>query len=102
MKLQITVLQETNTVQLAGDLDLYNVEAARDALVRHLTGKGALEFDLSGVETCDASGIQLLVAARRSALALGKGFSIHPPAPALEKCRELLGLLPESLQPHQP
>lgn len=101
MKLQITVLQGTNTVQFAGDLDLYNVEAAREALIGHLAGKGALELDFSGVETCDAAGIQLLIAARRSTLALGKGFSIHSPALAIEKCGELLGLLPETWQSYK-
>lgn len=101
MKLQITILPETNTVHLAGDLDLYNVEAARDALTGHLAGKDTLELDFSGVENCDAAGIQLLVAARRSAVALGKGFSIRTPALAIAKCGELLGLLPETLQAYK-
>lgn len=101
MKLQITVQPGSHTVQFAGDLDLYQVEAARDALIGHLAGGHGLELDFSGVETCDAAGIQLLVAARRSALALGQGFSIHTPAPAIEKCGELLGLLPATLQSHK-
>lgn len=100
MKLQITLVQETNIVRLAGDLDIYNVQAARDALLQHLAGKHGLELDFSGIETCDAAGIQLLVAARRSALAIGEAFSIHAPGPTIEKCGELLGLPPQFWQAH--
>ena len=99
MELQITLQPETNTVQFAGDLDIYNGEALRHALIEHLAGEHGLELDCSRVETCDAAGIQLLVAARRSALAVGKAFSIHAPVPAIEKCAELLGLPSQTLQP---
>jgi anti-anti-sigma factor len=99
MKLQITLQRETNTIEFAGDLDIYNAEAARDALVEQLAGEHGLALDCRRVETCDAAGMQLLVAARRSALAVGKAFSMQAPAPAIEKCAELLGLPPQTLQP---
>ncbi|MGA2244955.1 MAG: STAS domain-containing protein [Verrucomicrobiota bacterium] len=99
MKLEIILQRETNTVRFAGDLDIYNGDAVRHALTEHLAGEHGLELDCSRVETCDAAGIQLLVAARRSALAAGKAFSIHAPAPAIDQCAELLGLPPQALQP---
>ena len=100
MKLRITKLNGTNTVQLNGDLDIYNVEAARDELLNHIAGQPALDLDLGGVETCDAAGMQLLLAVRRSTLANGKPFFIQSPAAPVVKCAELLGISPELCQPH--
>jgi anti-anti-sigma factor len=102
MKLQITTLPDSNTLRLAGDLDIYSVESARDALLVYLADKPAIELDLDGVETCDAAGMQLLLAARRSAVAAGKAFAIHTPVTVIEKCGEALGLEPVSRQPHNP
>lgn len=93
---------ETDTLRLAGDLDIYHVEAAREALLAGLTTRPSLELDLSGVETCDAAGLQLLIATQRSAVAAGKSFSLVTPAPAVDQCRELLGLPPQTLTPHTP
>lgn len=100
MKLQITIQKETNTVHLAGDLDIYNVETTRDALAALLADRPGLDLDLSGVESCDAAGIQLLLAARRSALAAEKTFSIRTFASAVTKCGGLIGLPPQSWLEH--
>ena len=100
MKLEITPLQDTNAIRISGELDIYSVEGAREALLNHLADKPVLELDLAGVETCDTAGMQLLLAAQRSAVASGKTFSMHTPAPAIEKCGELLGLPTETWQPH--
>ena len=100
MKLRITKPNSTNTIQLIGDLDIYSVEAARDELRHYVADQPALDLDLGGVETCDAAGMQLLLAVRRSSLADGKPFSIQSPAAAIEKCAELLGIRRELCQPH--
>jgi anti-anti-sigma factor len=102
MKLQITTGPDSLTLRLAGDLDIYSVEPARDALLAHLADKLGIELDLASVETCDAAGMQLLLAARRSAVAAGKVFAIRSPVPAIEQCGEALGLGPESRQPYSP
>ena len=100
MKFQITASKEPNTLRLAGELDLYSVETACEALLDHLARQPGLELDLSGVEACDTAGLQLLLAVRRSAAAASKSFAIHTPSPAIEQCGELLGLSLESLAPH--
>jgi anti-anti-sigma factor len=102
MKLEITFQTDTHTVRLEGDLDIYNVEAARDALTAILRDGHGLDLDLSGVETCDAAGIQLLAAARRSTLAAERPFFLRTPAPAMLQCGELLGLPPQFWQAHNP
>jgi anti-anti-sigma factor len=100
MKLQITIQKDTQTVRLAGDLDIYTVESARDALAAMLSDGHGLDLEVSGVGNCDAAGMQLLLAARRSALAADRTFFIHTPATAIEKCGELLGLPSQSWQSH--
>jgi len=99
MNLKITTPSGSNVLCFAGDLDLYNVDAAREALLHHFADRPGLELDLAAVSTCDAAGMQLLMAAGRSAVELGKSFVIHRPAPAVEKCGELLGLPPETRSP---
>jgi len=100
MKLEITSVKDTNAIRLVGHLDIYNVGDAPEALLKHLASKPGLELDLGGVESCDAAGIQLLLAARRSAGAAGKTFSIHTPTPAVQECSKLLGLSPDIWQPN--
>jgi anti-anti-sigma factor len=102
MKLQITTAPDSNTLRMAGDLDIYSVEQAREALLAHLAEKTGIDLNLDGVETCDAAGMQLLLATHRSAVAAGKAFTIRNPVPAIEQCGESLGLGPESRQPHNP
>jgi anti-sigma B factor antagonist len=99
MKLQIIPVGQF-TLRLTGDLDIYNVESAREALLDQVADKPGLDLDLAAVETCDTAGIQLLLAAQRSAIAAGKTFSIQAPAPALEKCGQLLGLPPDLWPSH--
>lgn len=98
MKAQIAASPEAHILRLDGDLDLYHAETAREALLKQLSGSAALELDLSGVEACDTAGIQLLLAARRSAVAAGKPFVIHATAPALATCGERLGVPSELWQ----
>ena len=99
-KLQITTLPDTNTLRLVGDLDLYGVEAACEAVLNRFADKPGLELDLGGIATCDTAGMQLLLAAQRSAVASGKSFAIQTTAPAIAKCGELLGVGPENWLPH--
>lgn len=92
MKLQVTPLPDTGILRVSGDLDIYNVDVAQEALRHHIADKPGCALDLGGVETCDTAGLQLLLAARRSAVAAGKTFSIHASNLAIANCGELLGL----------
>jgi len=92
MKLKITTTQDGAPMRLAGALEIHCIEAARDALLNHVERRQSLELDLSGVESCDAAGLQLLLAARVSARVLGKAFAICASAPAVEECGRRLGV----------
>ena len=94
MKLQITI--GTDSLQFAGDLDIYHVEAARDALRDWLATQSQLRLDLEGVTNCDAAGLQLLLAARHSATVTGKHLQIAGTAVAVQNCCRQLGLPPET------
>jgi anti-anti-sigma factor len=100
MKLQITIPPNTHILRLAGDLDLYSVAEARQALLDFMADQPAIELDLHGLETCDTAGLQLLLAAHRHAGAAGKAFSIQMPAPAIGQCADALGLPPASRPAH--
>ncbi|MDR3460051.1 MAG: STAS domain-containing protein [Verrucomicrobiae bacterium] len=99
MKLQFLTSPGSDTIRLVGDLDLYQVAAARAALLNELAGRPGLELDLSGIANCDAAGLQLLIAAGRSAALAGKTFCIQAAAPAIGECSQLLGLTLETGQP---
>jgi anti-anti-sigma factor len=95
MKLQITT--GSDSLRFAGDLDLYHVEAARDALRDWLATQSRLPLDLAGVTSCDAAGLQLLLAAGLSASATGKHLQIAGAAVAVHTCCDQLGVPPATI-----
>lgn len=97
MKLEITSTQ--NTIRFAGDLDIYGAGTALHALCDHLAARPAMELDLGAVTACDAAGLQLLLAAWRSAYATGKPFAVAVNAPVVEQCARKLGLGPDLWPP---
>lgn len=72
-------------------LTAYTAAAARESLLALLDAPAA-SLDASGVETCDALGLQLLVSARLRADALGKAWQVASPSAALRETCELCGL----------
>lgn len=92
MKLRITSSADSATLVFAGELDLYTVERARDALLEPLAVTTALELDLRAVTACDLAGLQLLISVHRSATAAGKPFTLTQPVPVLATAADHLGL----------
>lgn len=66
----------TAAVQLEGRVDVQSFDEARRLLRDSLMAGSAVVIDLSAVEGFDLIGIQLLIAARRSATEAGKEFRI--------------------------
>jgi anti-sigma B factor antagonist len=56
-------------LHLRGELTIYAAAAVRAKLLEALSGASGLEIDLAGVTEIDTAGLQLLVAAKRDALA---------------------------------
>lgn len=85
----------STTLRLAGSLDAYAAAALRDELSRALNERPALAVELSDVESCDFTTIQLLCAARRAAERAGKLFSTRSLPESVGSVLASLGLSPE-------
>lgn len=79
-------------VALSGELDLATVPQVEDALrvtegpVSHVT------LDLAGVSFMDTSGLRLVLEEEKRATQEGRGYSIVPGPPAVQRIFELSGV----------
>jgi len=79
------VMEEEMTIYRAAELRLLLADA--------VAGGGEIELDLSGVAEIDCSGIQLLLAARKSAQERGAVLRLSGHSPAVIEAFELLDLM---------
>jgi len=78
-----------------GSLTVRTIAPLRDAILHAFASHAAIEVDCAGAESVDLAFIQLLIAARRSAVASGKAFGLAAPAAgALRVALEQGGFLP--------
>ena len=91
MSTQITQTDD-GVLTLQGSLDVYSADAVREALLNQLSEKGRFELDLRGIEQCDVIGIQLLLAARSSAVRSSRSFRILNTPPAVTAAAAGAGL----------
>jgi anti-anti-sigma factor len=78
-----------------GELTIYRAAELCDALKTVLGGLSdglALEVDLSSVTEMDSAGVQLLLAAKKSARACGRDLRITGRSPAVDEVFETLRL----------
>ncbi|WP_425543599.1 STAS domain-containing protein [Streptomyces luteireticuli] len=76
-----------------GRLDLFGVPGLRERLLRVSHSPGSrLVLDLSGVTSCDALGLGLLVAAARHARYSGGDLCLLAPCPAVARTLKASGL----------
>ncbi len=68
--------QAKRTLKISGGLTISQAGESREKLLAALTGTDELEVDLSALTEVDLSGLQLLCAAHRSAMQLGKRFRL--------------------------
>ncbi|MGO8699322.1 MAG: lipid asymmetry maintenance protein MlaB [Limisphaerales bacterium] len=93
-----TITESAGVLKLSGRLDIYATEAARAALLEHFGVLKSMRLDLAALEGCDAAGLQLLCAARKSAEQAGKSFKAEL-SPAVRECSSRLGLAPDFFEP---
>jgi anti-sigma B factor antagonist len=80
-------------VALDGELTIYRAAELKATLLAALSGSdGALEIDLAGVTEIDSAGVQLLLAARRSAQAAQREFALVGHGAAVADVFRLLDL----------
>ena len=79
--------------EVGGDLDIACAPAVREQLLGVLGPHASrIVVDLSGVSFCDASGLAVLIGARRRAWLLGGVLRLAAPAPAVAAVLGLTGL----------
>ena len=64
-------------LKLKGPMTIYEAVEIRDELLKQFEGSGSVTLALDAVTECDAAGIQLLWAARKTAKDEGKKFCIE-------------------------
>jgi anti-sigma B factor antagonist len=81
-------------LSLAGEIDLYTVPRLQAELATALAAADPprIVVDMSGVEFCDSTGMNVLLAAHRRAGEQGGDFVLAAPRPAVRKILQVTGL----------
>jgi anti-anti-sigma factor len=82
----------TGTLKIAGHMRIDEVDSLKSALSQYVLNEPRLALDLSAVEYCDAAGLQLLLAAEKTAAHLHKPFALNAVSEAVTNSAAALGL----------
>lgn len=97
--MKTSIREGSQTMSLSGSLEIYDAEETRQAILAHLGTVQELVLDLSGVESCDVAGAQILCAARQSAVLAGKPYRFEPINSGLAEAWTGLGLSLDLFKP---
>lgn len=86
-----------SVLKISGSLDIGEIDMLHRALVDCFNRESAPEVDLSEVDACDASALQLLCAAQKSATRSNKPFRVVALSAGVMAAGAALGLPPEEL-----
>lgn len=89
-----TFQRESNAcnARIEGEMTIYTAAQLKPALLSLLEGCNEAEIDLSQVTEIDASGLQLLLLAKREASRTGKSLRLVGHSPAVVECLDLCNL----------
>jgi anti-sigma B factor antagonist len=81
-------------LHIEGELTIYRAEELRAVLKDALAedGGGDLEVHLAAVTEMDSAGVQLLIAAKKAALATQREMRLIAPSPAVREVFDILDL----------
>jgi anti-sigma B factor antagonist len=81
-------------MSVAGEIDLYTAPKLHSELMTALAGSVPLQLvvDMTGVEFCDSTGMNVLLAAHRRARECGGDLQLASPRPAIRKVLHVTGL----------
>lgn len=79
-------------LKFEGALTIYDVAGLREALLKLIGVEGELEIDFSGVGDCDAAGLQLLCALRKSAEHRDNPIRVIGPSRGISTALDAAGL----------
>lgn len=86
------IREEQGTVQISGVLGIADAEQLRDALAKMLAATSRFTVDLSGVEACDTSTIQLFLSLGTTGARSGKTVQVAECSRAVLDTASGLGL----------
>jgi anti-anti-sigma factor len=78
-------------LKVSGTLDIETANSLREALLDSLLLQREVTADLTAVDACDASGLQVLLAGQRDAASLGKLLRLHGASQAVLETAAALG-----------
>jgi phospholipid transport system transporter-binding protein len=88
----------TGVLTISGTLDIASANSLRETLFDCLMNQTEIAADLSGVDGCDAAGLQVLLAGLRDAAADGKTLRLTAVPHAVRETAAALGFpIPERL-----
>lgn len=93
--LNVSTRQQDNHVVVSptGEIDLHTAPQLQTELADQMrSGASQLIVDLSGVEFCDSTGVNVLLSAMRRAHEHGSGLSLVSPQPPVRKVLGITGL----------
>ncbi len=81
-------------MSVGGEIDLYTAPRLHSELVTALSGgrPAQIVVDMSGVDFCDSTGMNVLLAAHRRAREQGGDLELAAPRPAIKKILQVTGL----------
>jgi anti-anti-sigma factor len=86
------IVSPNEAFRLEGALDIYAADGLRQTLQACLASAGTITLDLGGVESCDTTGVQLLLAARATAAERRQTVQFRDVPEAVAACCRRLGL----------
>ena len=96
MELQVSTASQAGHIAITavGELDLYTAPRLQQALAAALTEQdfGRVVVDLSGVEFCDSTGMNVLLSGMKRAKERGGTFELAAPRPAVRRILQVTGL----------
>ncbi len=93
LKVTTRVQGDHTILSVSGEIDLYTAPTLQSELTSALTpGQVRLIVDMSGVDFCDSTGINVLLAAHRHARERGGELQLASPGSATRKVLQVTGL----------
>ena len=89
-RIQPSVHEDEPCLRLEGELTIYSVTEARDALSAALDQQPSLQLNLAAVEELDTAGVQLLAWMKQEARRRGKALAFTGHSPAVVEVFDLL------------
>ena len=92
MNISLKQLKNKIYLKLEGELGIRDASGLKEVLLKQLTKEKPIEINLEGMSKIDTAGLQLLYAARETAVQKGKVFSLRKPSVAFLEALKLAGL----------